>query len=341
MVAEASGLRRAQVLECPTNPWSVLSPAVWSALRQPLCLVILRSASGRAAPATVINAADTAFEQAPRLFAAVLTRTPLRHSLKAELGAFFPLLLHQPLDDDATPPALLAACLEASMALAADAQLVVDLFLNYDCDLQACNVVERWENGLRRTALSPEPARNGAGGAAAGGVRGAAVACMCTQLRALDGWLRGLHETRTAREMSIEDRASDASPQPELDFEVRCSASPAINAKVVSPSELLPSCLRLLLRCKCARQLLWWFKGASVPTVYCARSLPGTMHHSQAMLPLWCKARQSAFVLPPPVCCAGSEGHEGQACGGRDAIRAPAPPRPPPAARRWLRRRDR
>jgi hypothetical protein len=116
-----------QVLESPANPWLSLSGATWSTLRQPFCMVALRSAG---------SDTEVALTSAPRLFVALLSKTPLRFSLKAEMGAFFPLLLLKTLEMESPSLAMLTACLDASATLAGEAQLMVDLFVNYDCDLQ-------------------------------------------------------------------------------------------------------------------------------------------------------------------------------------------------------------
>lgn len=60
-------------------------------LRQPLCLALLRNC---------MSPYDEAFAAATKLFTAVLVQPQLRGGLKAELGAFFPLLLLRPLEAD-------------------------------------------------------------------------------------------------------------------------------------------------------------------------------------------------------------------------------------------------
>lgn len=60
-------------------------------LRQPLCLALLRNC---------MSPYDEAFTAATKLFTAVLLQPKLRGGLKAELGAFFPLLLLRPLEAD-------------------------------------------------------------------------------------------------------------------------------------------------------------------------------------------------------------------------------------------------
>lgn len=66
--------------------------------------------------------------------------------LQAELGAFYPLLVLRPLELEEPGAADLAgaaAVLPCLGALCSEAQLLVDMFVNYDCDLRAPNLYER------------------------------------------------------------------------------------------------------------------------------------------------------------------------------------------------------
>lgn len=90
----------------------------------------------------------------------------VRLGLRAELGAFYPLLVLRYLEQQqaylacaaaaAQPPPQqhqqqvqppdpgnVSAALSALHGLLADPQLLVDLFVNFDCDLQAANLFER------------------------------------------------------------------------------------------------------------------------------------------------------------------------------------------------------
>eukprot|EP00892_Ulva_mutabilis_P008052 jgi/Ulvmu1/5619/UM023_0158.1 len=181
-----------KVMESSGNPWGSVSAAAWMTLRQPICMVLLRS-SAMEDPA--------AFPLAPRLFACILCRTPLRFSLKAELGAFFPLLVHKPLEMD-TAHAVVTSALEASTRIAGEPQLMVDLFVNYDCDLHSVNIFERWMHGLQRVAVGREESTSD--GEQGVGERAAAIACVASALRSLAGWMQAL-------EGAAEPRAEEAS----------------------------------------------------------------------------------------------------------------------------------
>ena len=92
---------------------------------------------------------------------------------QAELGAFYPLLLLRPLEGDA-PDAGAAAALDGLRAVAAQPQLLVDLFVNFDCDMQA-----GWKGGGRNEEW--EETRRG------GGVGGVLACVQVTARAALRG----------------------------------------------------------------------------------------------------------------------------------------------------------
>lgn len=87
----------------------------------------------------------------------------IRLGLRAELGAFYPLLVLRYLEQQQAylasaaaaaqqqqqqqvqppDPGNVSAALSALHGLLADPQLLVDLYVNFDCDLQAANLFER------------------------------------------------------------------------------------------------------------------------------------------------------------------------------------------------------
>jgi hypothetical protein len=123
-----------RVLGNPQHSWAHVSELFCRHLRRPLCLALLRNCATNDA---------AAYALAVRLLAAILSLPRLRLGLRAELGAFYPLLVLRPLEQDDPAPANLMAALGALRGVLAEPQLVVDLFINYDCDLQASNLFER------------------------------------------------------------------------------------------------------------------------------------------------------------------------------------------------------
>jgi brefeldin A-inhibited guanine nucleotide-exchange protein len=123
-----------RVLGNPQHSWAHVSELFCRHLRQPVCMALLRNCASNDPAAYVL---------AVRLLAAILSLPRLRLGLRAELGAFYPLLVLRPLEQEAPEPQGLQAALGTLRALVGDPQLVVDLFVNYDCDLQASNLYER------------------------------------------------------------------------------------------------------------------------------------------------------------------------------------------------------
>lgn len=123
-----------QVLSNPFHNWEHVPENFCKQLRQPLCLALLRNCA----------ASDpVAYALALRLLMAILSLPRLRMGLRAELGAFYPLLVLRCLEQQQPEPANVQAALGALQGLLADHQLLVDLYVNFDCDLQASNLYER------------------------------------------------------------------------------------------------------------------------------------------------------------------------------------------------------
>lgn len=90
----------------------------------------------------------------------------------AQVGVFFPMILLKPFDPQAlqagaagggagggssssTSTQYRMVVLRCLRELVSDGQLLVDLFVNYDCDLESSNLFERLVNGLVKLAQLP------------------------------------------------------------------------------------------------------------------------------------------------------------------------------------------
>lgn len=68
-----------------------------------------------------------------------------RSGLKAEIGIFFPMLILRVLENILQPRFIQKmTVLNLLEKISHDPQLVIDLFVNYDCDLDAPNIYERY-----------------------------------------------------------------------------------------------------------------------------------------------------------------------------------------------------
>ncbi|KAK4491498.1 hypothetical protein RD792_002248 [Penstemon davidsonii] len=76
----------------------------------------------------------------------------------AEIGIFFPMLILRVLENVIQPSFLQKmTVLSLLEKISQDSQIFIDLFVNYDCDVEAPNIFERTVNGLLKTALGPPP----------------------------------------------------------------------------------------------------------------------------------------------------------------------------------------
>ncbi|KAG2729601.1 hypothetical protein I3843_01G253200 [Carya illinoinensis] len=117
------------------------------AIKQYLCLSLLK------------NSASTlmiVFQLSCSIFISLVSR--FRAGLKAEIGVFFPMIVLRVLENVVQPnfqqKMIVLRFLEK---LCVDSQILVDIFINYDCDVNSSNIFERMVNGLLKTAQGVPP----------------------------------------------------------------------------------------------------------------------------------------------------------------------------------------
>ncbi|KAK1560427.1 hypothetical protein Q3G72_026575 [Acer saccharum] len=117
------------------------------AIKQYLCLSLLK------------NSASTLmiiFQLSCSIFISLVSR--FRAGLKAEIGVFFPMIVVRVLENVVQPnfqqKMIVLRFLEK---LCVDSQILVDIFINYDCDVNSSNIFERMVNGLLKTAQGVPP----------------------------------------------------------------------------------------------------------------------------------------------------------------------------------------
>ncbi|RZB94070.1 Brefeldin A-inhibited guanine nucleotide-exchange protein 2 isoform B [Glycine soja] len=117
------------------------------AIKQYLCLSLLK------------NSASTllvVFQLSCSIFISLVSR--FRAGLKAEIGVFFPMIVLRVLENVAQPNFhQKMIVLRFLQKLCDDSQILVDIFINYDCDVNSTNIFERTINGLLKTAQGVPP----------------------------------------------------------------------------------------------------------------------------------------------------------------------------------------
>ncbi|WIA18888.1 hypothetical protein OEZ85_003561 [Tetradesmus obliquus] len=228
----------AKVLSSSHHNWDHVPEPFCRQLRQPLCLALLRNCA---------TSDPVAYALALRLLVALLCLPRLRAGLRAELGAFYPLLVlrcleqqvqllgvaqQQPAEREQLQQhqANVVAALGALQGLLVEPQLLVDLYVNFDCDLQASNLYERTVQALSKLSQAPEADADGkaekrsapdaVAAAAAAGIRKEALACCLQVVAALESWARPIKEAAL--------RAAEAEPGPAGNGQAGFSSLPSM-----------------------------------------------------------------------------------------------------------------
>jgi brefeldin A-inhibited guanine nucleotide-exchange protein len=104
------------------------------AIKQYLCLSLLKNSTSG-----VIGM----FQASCSIFMSLLSR--FRSGLKSEIRVFFPMIILKVLENVAQPDLQQKRIvLNSLQKLCLDPQILVDIFANYDCDLGASNIFERY-----------------------------------------------------------------------------------------------------------------------------------------------------------------------------------------------------
>ncbi|XP_075519219.1 LOW QUALITY PROTEIN: brefeldin A-inhibited guanine nucleotide-exchange protein 2-like [Primulina tabacum] len=173
------------------------------AIKQYLCLSLLK------------NSASTLmiiFQLSCSIFISLVSR--FRAGLKAEIGVFFPMIVLRVLENVAQPNfQQKMTVLRFLEKLCADSQILIDIFLNYDCDVNASNIFERMVNGLLKTAqgvppgvpTTLQPAQDVT-------MKLEAMKCLVAILKCMGYWMNKqlrIPDSRSARKFETADNSSD------------------------------------------------------------------------------------------------------------------------------------
>jgi len=115
---------------------------IW-AIRQYLCLSLLKN--GVSTIPSILQLSLDIFVTLIRFF---------KEHLKSEIGVFFSNILLRILESSNSSGQQKQLTIQALQALVAEPQLMVDLFLNYDCDLEGKGIFTSMCDGLSRLTLN-------------------------------------------------------------------------------------------------------------------------------------------------------------------------------------------
>ncbi|EEF46181.1 guanine nucleotide-exchange, putative [Ricinus communis] len=159
-----------------------------------------------------VSQSPVIFQYATGIFSVLLLR--FRESLKGEVGVFFPLIVLRSLDGSECPINQKMSVLRMLEKVCKDPQMLVDVYVNYDCDLEAPNLFERLVNTLSKIAQGTQSADpNSVAVSQTTSVKGSSLQCLVNVLKSLVDWEKLCRESeeKIKRTQSLEELSSGES----------------------------------------------------------------------------------------------------------------------------------
>ncbi|KAJ6406636.1 hypothetical protein OIU84_010196 [Salix udensis] len=140
-----------------------------------------------------VSQSSIIFQYATGIFFVLLSR--FRESLKGEVGVFFPLIVLRSLDGAECPANQKMSVLRMLEKVCKDPQMLVDVYVNYDCDLEAPNLFERMVTTLSKISQGTQIADpNSAAVSQTNSIKGSSLQCLVNVLKSLVDWERSCRE---------------------------------------------------------------------------------------------------------------------------------------------------
>ncbi|KAJ8751100.1 hypothetical protein K2173_016281 [Erythroxylum novogranatense] len=132
-----------------------------------------------------VSQSSVIFQHATGIFSVLLLR--FRESLKGEIGVFFPLIVLRCLDGSEVNQKM--SVLRMLEKVCKDPQMLVDVYVNYDCDLEAPNLFERMVTTLSKIAQGTQSADpNSVALSQATLIKGSSLQCLVNVIKSLVDW---------------------------------------------------------------------------------------------------------------------------------------------------------
>jgi guanine nucleotide-exchange factor len=158
-----------------------------------------------------VSQSSVIFQYASGIFSVLLLR--FRDSLKGEIGIFFPIIVLRSLDNSECPNDQKMGVLRMLEKVCKDPQMLVDVYVNYDCDLEAPNLFERMVTTLSKIAQGSQSADpNPAMASQTASVKGSSLQCLVNVLKSLVDWEKIRREAENSTRNANEDSASTGEP---------------------------------------------------------------------------------------------------------------------------------
>ena len=192
-----------QLLEGPRA--SIWLERFHAQLRQPLSVALMRNALLQVPPGSEAEQSIGILVSIARMAYGTLVVRGRAH-WKQQVAALYPMMALHPLESGEVSPAMRIAALRLVRRLASDSQVLVDVFVNYDCDLHADNLYERTMMALAQAAQVMDILE-----------RDAVLTCLFSMLRSLQSWHargEGSGENEEKKEQRFSDDGFDGELRP-------------------------------------------------------------------------------------------------------------------------------
>ncbi|MBA0744872.1 hypothetical protein Gogos_007475 [Gossypium gossypioides] len=148
------------------------------------------------------------FQYATGIFSVLLLR--YRESLKGEIGVFIPLIILRSLDGSDFPVNQKMSVLRMLEKIGKDPQMLVDVYVNYDCDHEAPNLFQRMVTALSKIAQVPQNAdSNPVAANQTTSIKSSSLQCLVNILKSLIDWEKSKRQPER-------NRRGDRAPEEDL-----------------------------------------------------------------------------------------------------------------------------
>ncbi|GLT85637.1 hypothetical protein SLE2022_038230 [Rubroshorea leprosula] len=161
-----------------------------------------------------VSQSPVIFQYATGTFSVLLLR--FRESLKGEIGVFFPLIILRSLESSEFPINHKMSVLRMLEKVCKDPQMLVDIYVNYDCDLEAPNLFERMVTSLSKIAQGTQHTDpNSVAVSQTASLKGSSIPCLVNVLKSLVDWEKSQRESEELRQnsQSLEEESTRKSAE--------------------------------------------------------------------------------------------------------------------------------
>ncbi|CAB3369386.1 Hypothetical predicted protein [Cloeon dipterum] len=158
------------------------SPMFITAIKQYLCVALSKNG---------VSSVPEVFELSLAIFLLLLSK--FKQHLKMQIEVFFREIFLNILESSSSSFEHKWKVMQALTRICADAQSVVDIYVNYDCDLTAANIFERLVNDLSKIAQGRQALELGAAPNQEKSMRIRGLECLVSILKCMVEWSRDLY----------------------------------------------------------------------------------------------------------------------------------------------------